>query len=100
METCPDKLLPLISFYSFNLKLPRQIFLLLNPDVFQPGDHQQPCGGLSVWNGKKKKKNTGKGKAPRQTEPRGATHLEHQGSQLEDGLAVHLDLPLLGESGA
>lgn len=27
----------------------------------------------------------------------GATHLEHQGSQLEDGLAVHLDVPLLGE---
>lgn len=41
-----------------------------------------------------KKKKTGKGNVPSQTEPGRDTHLEHQGGQLEDGLAVHLDLPL------
>lgn len=39
--------------------------------------------------------NAGKGKALSQTQPGENTHLEHQGGQLEDGLAVHLDLPLL-----
>lgn len=40
------------------------------------------------------KKQTGKGNVLSQTEPGRDTHLEHQGGQLEDGLAVHLDLPL------